>query len=467
MFTSSKLPLKRTTGPEKTSPQRSTNESWFDRSRKVIAGGVDSPVRSFSAVGGTPFTVVRGSGAYLFDVEGNRYVDFIQSYGAVLLGHAHPVVTEAIKRAAADGTTYGAPTTGEVLLAEAICGRVAGCDQVRLVSSGTEAAMSAVRLARGYTGRNRIVKFAGCYHGHSDALLAGGGSGVATLGLAGSAGVPPGAVADTLVVPYNEVPDLDETVAAVIVEPVAANMNLVAPADGFLDGVRRACDAVGALLIFDEVITGFRLAAGGASATFEVRPDLWCFGKVIGGGLPVGALGGSAQILAYLAPDGPVYQAGTLSGNPLATAAGLAVLSNVDDAAYAQLTARAARFADRLTTSITDGGLAASVISIGPLVGLFVAEPGDGLGHEPGHDPEVDERTVRLPRNYDEARAIGENGVYRAFFHALLERGVALPPGPYEVMFPGLAHTDDDFAVAIDAAGEAATQVAGGLFKPR
>jgi glutamate-1-semialdehyde 2,1-aminomutase len=243
-----------------------SNAAWFARARRVIPGGVDSPVRSFAAVGGIPYTVERGAGPYVWDVEGRRYIDMVQSYGAVLLGHAHPVVTEAVARAAALGTTFGAPTPGEVLLAEAICDRVPGCEQVRLVSSGTEAAMSAVRLARGFTGRDRVVKFDGCYHGHSDMLLAGGGSGVATLGLPASAGVPSSAVADTVVVPYNVVPTLDERVACVIVEPVAANMGLVAPAPGFLAGLRNACDDVGALLVFDEVITGFRVGVGGMAA---------------------------------------------------------------------------------------------------------------------------------------------------------------------------------------------------------
>ncbi len=283
----------------------STNAAWFERARRVIPGGVDSPVRSFASVGGTPYTVERGDGPYVWDVEGRRYIDMVQSYGAVLLGHAHPVVTEAVTRAAARGTTFGAPTPGEVLLAEAVCERVPGCEQVRLVSSGTEAAMSAVRLARGFTGRDRVVKFDGCYHGHSDMLLAGGGSGVATLGLPGSAGVPASAVADTLVVPYNVVPELDDRVACVIVEPVAANMGVVAPAPGFLEGLRVACDAVGALLVFDEVITGFRVGPGGMSSQSGVTPDLWCFGKVIGGGLPVGAFGGGARCSMRLRPTGP------------------------------------------------------------------------------------------------------------------------------------------------------------------
>ena len=281
-----------------------TNAEWFARAKRSIPGGVDSPVRSFASVGGTPFTAVRGEGPWVFDVEGTRYLDLVQSYGAVLLGHAHPVVVEAVRRAAAAGTSFGMPTPGEVLLAEAICARVPGCEQVRLVSSGTEAAMSAVRLARGVTGRSRVVKFAGCYHGHSDALLAAGGSGVATLGLPGSSGVPAGAVADTVVVPYNVVPEIGPDVACVIVEPVAANMNLVAPLAGFLEGLRSACDAAGALLVFDEVITGFRLGPGGATARSGVTPDLWCFGKVVGGGLPVGAFGGSAEVLRSLAPGG-------------------------------------------------------------------------------------------------------------------------------------------------------------------
>ncbi len=314
--------------------ERDRSAELWTRASAVIPGGVNSPVRSFRSVGGQPYFVARGEGAYVWDVDGNRFLDFVQSYGATILGHAHPSVVRAVAEAAGRGTTFGAPTEGEVRLAEAICGRVEGCEQVRLVSSGTEAAMSAVRVARGFTGRSRIVKFSGCYHGHSDGLLAGGGSGLATLGLPDSAGVPEAAVAETLVVPYNHVPEIDERVACVIVEPVAANMGLVAPIEGFLAGLRAACDAAGALLVFDEVITGFRIGEGGASAWSGVRPDLWCFGKVIGGGLPVGAFGGRADVLASLAPEGPVYQAGTLSGNPLATAAGLAVLEEMDAAAY-------------------------------------------------------------------------------------------------------------------------------------
>jgi glutamate-1-semialdehyde 2,1-aminomutase len=430
--------------PEPASPV--SNAEWFERAERVIPGGVDSPVRSFASVGGTPYTVVSGDGPYVTDAEGTRYIDLVQSYGAVLLGHAHPAVTAAVAAAAGRGTTFGAPTPGEVRLAEAICARMPGCEQVRLVSSGTEAAMSAVRLARGVTGRDRVVKFDGCYHGHSDGLLAGGGSGVAMLGLPGSAGVSAGAVADTEVVPYNVVPALDERVACVIVEPVAANMNLVAPAPGFLEGLRAACDTAGALLIFDEVISGFRLGPDGATGWSGVRPDLWCFGKVIGGGLPVGAFGGSRELLRELAPGGPVYQAGTLSGNPLATAAGLAVLDEVGPADYEALSARVAVFAKELESAIAGGGLAVAAPAVGPLVGLFVAPASDG--------------PLAPPTDYVTSRAVAGNGAYPRFFHAMLRRGVALAPGPYEVLFPGLAHDETVLARVVEAAAGAAAEIA-------
>ena len=422
----------------------STNHDWFERAQRVIPGGVDSPVRSFRSVGGTPYTVVRGEGAYVIDVEGTRYLDFVQSYGASLLGHAHPEVVGALREAVARGTTFGAPTPGEVLLAEAMTDRVAGLEQVRLVSSGTEAVMSAVRLARGATGRDRILKFDGCYHGHSDALLVGAGSGVVQLGLPTSAGVTAGAVVDTIVAPYNVVPALDESVAAVLVEPVAANMNLVAPLPAFLRGLRAECDRVGALLIFDEVITGFRLEYAGAEQYFGVTPDLWCFGKVIGGGLPVGAFGGSRRILSSLAPEGPVYQAGTLSGNPLATAAGAKVLEIVTPAHYAQLSERVARFAQDLRDAVRSAGLFAATPVEGPLMGLY-------LSREP----------FVAPTNIAEVRLLADNGLYRPFFHAMLQRGIALAPGSYEILFVSLAHSDADLARTVDLAAQSARVVAG------
>jgi glutamate-1-semialdehyde 2,1-aminomutase len=409
------------------------NADLFSRAQRVIPGGVNSPVRAFRSVGGTPYFVERGAGACVWDVEGNRYVDYVQSYGASILGHAHPRVVEAVRRAAGEGTSFGAPTEREVLLAEEICARVPGCEQVRLVNSGTEAAMSAVRLARGATGRDRVVLFAGCYHGHSDGLLAGGGSGVATLGLPASAGVPKGAVAETLVVPYNVVPTVGPDVACVIVEPVAANMGLVPPGPGFLEGLRAACDRAGAVLIFDEVITGFRVGYGGAAGVFGVRPDLWCFGKVIGGGLPLAAFGGRRDLMEHLAPVGAVYQAGTLSGNPLATAAGLAVLAELDEATYKDLAARVGRLAAGLAAA---GGPEIQVPVAGPLVGVFF-----------GAAPVLD---------YDGAVRSAASGRYPGLMHGLLERGVAIAPGAYEVLFPSLAHTDADLERTVEAFGEAA-----------
>ena len=411
-----------------------TNADWFDRAGRVIPGGVNSPVRAFGAVGGVPYFVARAEGAYVWDVEGRRYLDYVQSWGASILGHADPAVVSAVTDAAGRGTTFGAPTVAEVRLAEAICQRVAGCDMVRLVSSGTEATMSAVRVARGATGRDRIVVFEGCYHGHSDGLLAGGGSGVATLGLPASAGVPKAAVAETLVVPYNVVPAVGDDVAAVIVEPVAANMGLVPPVAGFLEGLRAACDRAGALLIFDEVITGFRLGPGGASERFGVRPDLWCFGKVIGGGLPLAAFGGRGDVMSLLAPIGPVYQAGTLSGNPLATAAGLTVLGRLDAAAYEELAARAARLGSGLAAAFEAAGWKAQVPVVGPLVGIFFAP-----------SPVTD---------FAGAKASADTGHYPGLMHGLLDRGVAVAPGAYEAWFPSLSHTDADIDRTVAAVAE-------------
>jgi glutamate-1-semialdehyde 2,1-aminomutase len=399
---------------------------------------VSSPVRAFNAVGGTPFFVARAEGAFLVDTDGKRYLDYVQSWGASILGHAHPAVVEAVQRAAADGTSYGAPTVREVELAEVIAARVPSVEKVRLVSSGTEAAMTALRLARGATGRSKIVKFAGCYHGHSDALLAQAGSGVATFGLPGSAGVTPGTVADTIVVPYNDLPALDGAlaehgadVAAVIVEPIAANMGLVAPADGYLAGLRERCTRNGALLVLDEVITGFRVGLAGAQGRYGITPDLSIFGKVVGGGLPLAAVGGPAALMDELAPLGAVYQAGTLSGNPLATAAGLAVLERLDGSSYADLEARAEHLARGLRDEFTSAGVDAQVTRVFTLVGVFFS--------------------ATPVRNYDDARS-ADHERYARFFHGLLDRGVYFAPSGYETLFPSLAHTDADLDETIAAA---------------
>ena len=417
-----------------------SNDEVFSRSTAVIPGGVNSSIRAFKSVGGRPYVVARAEGAHLWDVEGNRYIDLVQSYGAVILGHAHPAITTAVSSAATGGTSYGAPTPREMKLAEAISERVASCEQVRFMNSGTEATSTAVRLARGYTGRDRVVIFHGNFHGATDALLAAGGSGVATLGLPGTAGVPAGAVAETLVVPYNEVPTLDESVAAVIVEPIAANMGVVAPLPGFLAGLRAECDRVGAVLIFDEVITGFRIGPGGAQAKYDVQPDLTTFGKVIGGGLPIGAVGGRRRIMETLTPLGTVFHAGTLAGNPIATAAGLAALNLLDGDVYIELMARARHLASMLRDACSAAGFAAQFPVVGTLIGMYCGE-GD------------------LPTNFAEAKQTDEQA-YARFFHAMLSEGVAMAPGAYEAIFVGLAHTDDVLDQIADAARRAATRAA-------
>jgi glutamate-1-semialdehyde 2,1-aminomutase len=415
-----------------------SNATMFERSRRAIPGGVNSSIRAFKAVGGEPYVVARAAGATVTDVEGTTYFDLVQSYGAVILGHAHPAITAAVLAAVVDGTSYGAPTPREMKLAEAIAARVPSCERVRLMNSGTEATSTAIRLARGVTGRDRIVTFAGNFHGATDALLVAGGSGVATLGLPGTAGVPDAAVSATIVAPYNVVPELDDRVAAVIVEPVAANMGVVAPVPGFLDGLRAECDRVGALLIFDEVITGFRLGASGAQGRFDVRPDITCFGKVIGGGLPIGAVGGSASVMEYLSPIGPVFHAGTLSGNPIATAAGLAALDTLTADVYIELMARARRLSALLRDACEAAGFDASFPVVGTLVGIVC---GSAAG------------TVR---NFDDAKRTDEPG-YAAFFRAMLANGVAMAPGAYEALFVGLGHTDDVLAQIGEAAHRAAT----------
>jgi glutamate-1-semialdehyde 2,1-aminomutase len=422
-----------------------SNAEVFARSQAVIPGGVNSSIRAFKSVGGTPYIVAGAEGPYVFDVEGRRYIDLVQSYGAVILGHAHAAITAAVTAAAAAGTSYGAPTPGEMLLAEAIRDRVPSCERVRLMNSGTEATSTAVRMARGFTGRDRIVIFHGNFHGATDALLAAGGSGIATLGIPGTAGVPAAAVANTLVVPYNQVPELDEQVAAVIVEPIAANMGVVAPQPGFLQSLRAECDRVGALLVFDEVITGFRVAAGGAQQVTGVAADLTTFGKVIGGGLPIGAVGGRRDVMETLTPLGTVFHAGTLAGNPLATAAGRAALGQLTPGVYDTLRMRARRLAEGLSQACRAAGFPGRFASVDTLVGMYF---GDALAGD------------AWPTNFTEATTTDEVA-YRRFFHAMLDQGVALPPGAYEALFVGVGHTDDVITDIIARAASAAAAAAG------
>ena len=412
------------------------------RGQQVLPGGVNSPVRAYGSVGGTARFITKASGARIEDADGNSYLDFVASWGAIIVGHAHPVVVEAVCEAAQKGTSFGAPSEAEIELAEQVITRVPSLEMLRLVNSGTEATMSAVRLARGATGRDRILKFEGCYHGHADSLLAAAGSGVATLGIPGTAGVPQGAVADTIVAPYN---DLDAVgaafkrygpeIAAVIVEPVAANMGLVLPAEGFLQGLRSLCDAHGSVLIFDEVISGFRVALGGAQARFGVRPDLSCFGKVIGGGLPVGAYGGKRALMHQVAPEGKVFQAGTLSGNPLATAAGLAVIGLLsEEGVYDALERASERLVTGLVAQAEEAGIPFTADSLGGLLGFFF-HPGP-------------------VRNYTDATE-ADGSRYKAFFHAMLEQGIYLAPSPYEATFITTAHGEREIDAFLDAARQA------------
>ena len=402
----------------------------FERACGLFPGGVNSPVRAFKAVGGTPRFLAKGKGAYVWDADGNRYIDFMGSWGPLILGHADPDVVAAIRQAAENGTSFGASTEREIELGEAVREAMPSLERMRLVSSGTEATMSALRLARGFTGKNKIVKIEGGYHGHADMLLVAAGSGAATLGLPGSAGVPPAAVADTLLVPWNDEPAMAAALeahagqmAAVIVEPVPGNMGLVPPAPGYLQALRRLCDQHQALLIFDEVITGFRVGRGGAQGLFGVRPDLTCLGKIVGGGLPLGIYGGRADILAQVAPEGPVYQAGTLSGNPLAVAAGLATVRKLTSSLYDRLEQLGQRLEQQLGTAIDRAGAAARVQRLGSAFTLFFRR-----------EPVTDFATAKQA----DATRFGR------FFQSLLEKGVYLPPAQLEAGFISASHTEAD-----------------------
>jgi glutamate-1-semialdehyde 2,1-aminomutase len=411
----------------------------FQRSLRYLPGGVDSPVRAFRGVGGEPVVIARGEGPYLYDVDGNRYVDYVCSWGALVLGHAHPAVVEAVQRAAERGTSYGAPTEAEANLAQLIVEAVPSIEMVRFVNSGTEATMSALRLARAFTDRDKIVKFEGCYHGHADGLLVRAGSGVATLGLPDSPGVPASYAQETLVARYNNVASVEalferhgDEIAAVIIEPVAGNMGVVPPQPGFLESLREVTRRAGALLVFDEVITGFRVAYGGAQSLYGVTPDLTCLGKIIGGGLPVGAYGGRRDIMEMLAPLGPVYQAGTLSGNPLAMAAGLATLRELQSPGfYERLDALSAKLVEGVARAAKSAGVSLWLNRVGSMRTPFFTDA-----------PVTDYASAR--------RADTER--YARFFHAMLERGVYLAPSQFEAVFMSSAHSEREIADTVAAA---------------
>ncbi len=420
----------------------SRNDELFARAQRTIPAGVNSPVRAFRSVGGTPRFLTRGEGAYVWDADGKRYIDYVGSWGPAIVGHAHPDVVRAVRETALHGLSFGAPTEIEIELAETLVRRLPSIELVRLVSSGTEATMSALRLARGFTGRPKILKFEGCYHGHGDSLLVKAGSGALTFGQPSSAGVPPAIAGETVVVPYNDLDavgaafaDAPEAIAAVIVEPIAGNMNLIMPKAGFLEGLRALCDRHGAILIFDEVMTGFRVHPQGVQGLTGIRPDLTTLGKVIGGGMPVGAFGGRRAIMEKIAPLGPVYQAGTLSGNPVAVAAGLATLAATEvPGFYDRLAAATRSFTDGLVAAAKRRNVAFSAQSVGGMFGVYFAPA--------------------VPDSYDTVMACDKERFNR-FFHSMLDAGIYLAPSAFEAGFVSAAHSADDIAETIRAADAA------------
>lgn len=425
------------------STSRAQSSSLIQQAAKRIPGGVNSPVRAFNGVGGDPVFFERAEGAYVFDADGNRYVDYVGSWGPMILGHAHPEVIAAVQQAAAKGTSFGAPTAIEIEMAEKVCNIMPNLEQVRFVSSGTEATMSALRLARGATGRDKIVKFQGCYHGHGDSLLVNAGSGALTLGVPSSPGVPAALAELTLTLPFNDIAaakacwsEHGDEIAAVIVEPVAGNMNCIPPIPGFLEALRSLCDEHGSILIFDEVMTGFRVALGGAQSVYNVVPDLTTLGKVVGGGLPVGAFGGKRDIMQQIAPTGPVYQAGTLSGNPLAMAAGLKTLELISaQGFYDELTAKTTSLLQGLQQAAEEANVDFTTSQIGAMFGLFF----------------TDQQQVT---SFAESTACDAER-FKRFFHAMLDQGIYLAPSAYEAGFVSACHSQVDLNTTIDAARQA------------